>query len=104
METSWVMVLVGVAVVLPQVAGYIASRIGRHASAARWPLAAAGAIGVIGVLAAISEHHSEEHARATGGLCGGASLVCLVALVLMVLHVAVESILGVLDQRARMSR
>jgi MFS family permease len=92
--------MVGLMFVLPQVAGYIASRVGRRASAARWPLTAAGVIGLMGVLAAISAHHTEEHARATGGLRGEASLVGLLAVALMVLHFTVGTILGVLDRRA----
>jgi hypothetical protein len=96
METWSTMLAVGVLFVLPQIVGFAAARVGRRISAARWPLAAVGVVCVFWVLAAI-------RGAARGGV-GPCVPLWLYALPMMVLHFAVGSIFGVLDQRARAAR
>jgi uncharacterized membrane protein HdeD (DUF308 family) len=87
---------VGVLLVLPQVVGLAAARIGRRRSAAAWPLAAAGMVGLPLAIAAIFD--PMLHTRTD---CAGAGSSCFFAISLMVLHFVVGAIFGVLDQRAR---
>ena len=89
---------VGLLLVFPQVVGLAAARVGQHRSAAAWPLAAAGVVGLPLAITAIFEHDPIQHTRTE---CGGATHSCLFAISLMVLHFAVGGIFGVLDQRAR---
>jgi hypothetical protein len=100
------MLTVGILFVLPQVVGFAATRAGRRVSAALWPLAAMGTIGLLWALAAIVDYRAAEDARAAGAFYYGEAMAgaWIVALFLMVLHLAVGSILGVLDQRARSRR
>lgn len=98
METWQVALVVGIVFVVPQAVGLAAARIGKHRSAAAWPLAAVGVVGLLWAAAAISEHVT---AGSTKRDCGGAGDFWFFALAVMVLHFVVGSILGVLDQRAR---
>jgi hypothetical protein len=101
METYQVALVVGIVFVLPQVAGFTAARVvGRRASAALWPLAAAGTVGLFWAYAA---YRAGEHTRAAGTFRCGTPEVgsCLFFISMMVMHFAVGSILSVLDQRAQ---
>ena len=98
METWQVALMVGIVFVLPQAVGLAAARIGRRSSAARWPLAAAVVVGLLWAAVAVSEHVTAGNTKRD---CGGAGDFWFFALAVMVLHFAVGSILGVLDQRAR---
>jgi predicted Na+-dependent transporter len=89
-------VAVGVALVLPQVVGLAASRLGRGwFPTVAWPLAASGTIGLLWAISFFAGRHAEEQARPISGVLD------LLLLILLVLHVAVGSIFGVLDQRAQ---
>src|SRR5665213_2343113 len=98
MGTSQVMVVVGFVFVLPQVAGFAATRIGRRASAVVWALAAAGTTAVLGgISAAYRNQGSDLKPVPLGWFCVGIAIVSVV-------HFAVGAILGVLDQRAQAPR
>lgn len=96
------MLTVGVLFVLPQVVGYVASRVGRRGSAIVWALSASGVIGVLWAVATVIESRAVEQARAAGRFHCGEGMVAagIVAIAMMVFHFAVGSVLGVLDQRA----
>jgi hypothetical protein len=85
---------VGILLVLPQVVGFAASRVGRRRLVA-WPLAASGTIGLLWAISFFAGRHAEEQARPISGVLD------LLLLILLVLHFAAGGILGVLDQRAR---
>ena len=89
---------VGLLLVFPQVVGFAAARIGRHRSAAAWPLAAVGVVGLLWAVVVISEHVTAGNAKRD---CEGAGDLWFFVLAVMVLHFVVGSILGVLDQRAQ---
>ena len=95
METSQVALVMGVVFVLPQVVGFAATRIGRRASAAIWALAAAGTAALLG---GISADYRNEGSDLTptplGWFCVGIAVISIV-------HFAVGTILGALDQRAQ---
>ncbi|HLK90014.1 MAG TPA: hypothetical protein VKZ18_08970 [Polyangia bacterium] len=92
---------VGVLVVLPQVIGFGASRIGRRPRARVWPLAAAGAVAVLWALCAIGHHRAAEQGRTE---CGSPQdALNFFAAVLLAAHLVVGGILGTLDRRARRS-
>ena len=95
METSQVALVVGVVFVLPQVVGFVATRIGRRASAIVWALAAAGTTALLGGMsAAYRNQEPDPTPMSLGSFWIGISAIS-------VFHFAVGSILGVLDQRAR---
>jgi predicted Na+-dependent transporter len=102
--STWGSVLaVGLMLVLPQVLGFAASRIGHRRSAGVWPLAAAGTVALYWAIFAVVDYHAAERARAAGEFrCGsGAMCVSMLAAFLSVVHFVVGSILGTLDRRAR---
>jgi hypothetical protein len=95
METSQVALVVGVVFVIPQIVGFAATRIGRRASAAIWALAAAGTAALLGgISAAFRNQGSDLTPLPLAWFCVGIAAISI-------LHFAVGSILGVLDQRAR---
>ncbi len=101
METWSAMLAVGFLLVLPQVVGLAAARVGRHRSAAAWPLGAAGVVGLPLAIMAIFEHYPIQQTRAEDSSCVSSWLY---AISLMALHFAVGSIFGALDRRARARR
>ena len=84
---------VGFLLVLPQVAGFAATRSRRRRSAIIWPLAAVGTVCVEWVLQAIGGHG--------GRACGDCVPNWIFVPCMMALNLAVGSVLGVLYQRAR---
>lgn len=93
METWTGLLAVGLLFVLPQIVGFAASRVWRRRSAAAWPFGASGAIGLLWVIGTAGERHANPEVP-TG----------LITISLVVLHFAVGTVLGVLDQRARAAK
>ena len=96
METSQVVLVVGALFVLPQIVGFAATRIGRRGSAVIWALTATGTTALLGgISAAYRNQEPDPTPMSLGSFWLGIAAIS-------VLHFAVGSILGVLDQRARL--
>jgi uncharacterized membrane protein HdeD (DUF308 family) len=103
METVRVVLVVGLLLVLPQVMGFVASRLGRRRYAGLWPLAAAGTVAVYWALFAFYDYREGQRAIATGELrCGtGAMAMHYLASLLLGAHGALGSFLSMLDRRGQ---
>ena len=98
METSRVALMaVGLLFVLPQIVGFITSRVIRRASAVTWALAAPVTVLLLGGESFAYEHLKGGRTRVTVNLC-------MEVAALLVIHLAAGAIFGVLDQRARTPR
>jgi hypothetical protein len=103
MVTLRLVLVVGLTLILPQVVGFAAARLGRRLPASAWPLAAAATFGLLWAGFTFVDYRASERAYAAGEFrCGtGAMAVHIVAFFLFGAHFVVGSILGALDGRAR---
>ena len=87
--------MVGFLFVLPQVAGFAATRIGRRASSIVWALTATGTTALLGgISAAYRNQEPDPTPMSLGSFWVGIAAIS-------VFHFAVGTMLGVLDQRAQ---
>jgi hypothetical protein len=98
-----IVLLVGFGLILPQVVGFAATRLGRRLPASVWPLAAAGTVAVYWAIFAVVDYRDAQRAHAAGQFgCGTDAMVMpLLAALLLGAHGALGSFLSMLDRRAR---
>jgi hypothetical protein len=103
METLRVALAVGFLLVLPQVIGFAASRLGRRRHASLWPLAAAATVVVYWALFAFFDYREGQRAAAAGEFrCGtGTMAMYVLASLLLGAHGVVGSFLSMLDRRGQ---